>query len=84
MRRCVIEGFFGGAATLTSWGKAGSSGIEGVRLEDFASCEWRDADDIEGERDEVSACFGGTLNCPFIFRSRMGIIRKRDELLREG
>lgn len=72
MRRCVIVALFGVAATPTSWGKAGSSGIEGAILEDFASCECRDTDEIEGERVELPACFGGRLNCPFIFWNRTG------------
>lgn len=58
--------------TWTSGNAAGSSGIEGVRLEDFASCECRDMEDTEDDRVEVSACCEGTLNCVFIIWSRMG------------
>ena len=71
VRRCVIVGFFEVAVTLTSGNTAGSSGIEGARLEDFASCECRDMEDTEDDRVEVSACCGGTLNFVFIIWSRM-------------
>ena len=52
--------------TLASGNRAGSSGIEGVRLEDFASCECRDVEDTEDDRVDVSACCGVTLNFVFI------------------
>lgn len=55
--------------TLGSDSTADSSGIEGVRLEDFASCECRDVEEIEDDRVDVSACFGGTLNLVFIIWS---------------